>query len=105
VLLIYSKLSLFAILWVFRPLQVPRSGSLEEILTPWRPDTCAPKREADMGRCLELFWLPEMGSEEPENERRLKMRRRRGQQLGMFATRTAVLASRIYQNVQMGLKG
>jgi hypothetical protein len=40
-----------------------------------------------------------------EKERRLKIRRIRGQQLGMLATRTAVLASRIYQNVQMGLNG
>jgi hypothetical protein len=44
-------------------------------------------------------------SEEPEKERRLKTRRRRGQQLGMLATRMAVLASRMYQNVQIGEKG
>jgi hypothetical protein len=33
------------------------------------------------------------------------MRRRSGQQLGMLATMMAVLASRMYQKVQMGLKG
>jgi hypothetical protein len=61
-----------------------------------------------MGRCRELLLLlllPDVGSEEPEKERRLKMRRSRGQQLGMLATRTAVLASRMYQKVHMGLKG
>jgi hypothetical protein len=56
-----------------------------------------------MGRRREV--LSDVGSEEPLKERRLKMRRRRGQQLGILATRMAVLASRIYQNVQMGLKG
>lgn len=99
-----SKLSLFANLCVFRPLHVSLSGSLDEILTPCKPDT-APRRDADIGRWRELLALPDVGSEEPEKERRLKMRLSSGQQLGMLATRMAVLASRMYQNVQMGLKG
>jgi hypothetical protein len=52
-----------------------------------------------------LFTLVKLWLEDPWKERRLKMRRRSDQQLGMLATYMAVDASRMYQNVHMGAKG
>ena len=43
--------------------------------------------------------------EEPLKERRLKSRRMRDQHIGMLATRIAVLASLMYQNVHIGENG
>jgi hypothetical protein len=48
---------------------------------------------------------PPLDEVTPLNALRLKIRRRSGQHIGMLATRTAVLASRMYQNVHIGEKG
>lgn len=57
-----------------------------------------------MGRDFDFERWP-LEEERPEKARRLKRRRIRDQHIGMFATRMAVLASRMYQNVHIGEKG
>ncbi len=57
-----------------------------------------------MGRDFDLERWP-LDEERPEKARSLKRRRMRDQHIGIFATRIAVLASRIYQNSHIGEKG
>lgn len=52
-----------------------------------------------------LLRVREVNGEVPWKEWNLNILRIRGQQLGMLATRIAVLASRMYQKVHIGEKG
>lgn len=52
--------------------------------------------------CVFFDLVPEVP---PLKDRRLKSRRMRDQHMGIFATRMAVLASRMYQNVHIGENG